>query len=300
MSDEVQETAGAAARNLLGAVGFITILIGAEMMAEKTGDRFGLGFGLVVGGIPIFFSGVFWKWLQRKLASGVSGKINEIAKDPRWWIAFLFILMGISYGQMSYVASHWDAGGGSLGWIWLGFVGLAFLYVIMTWRKLGIIVENQPKNKPVVALKNNPETERDILLLLDYAVDQSTAGLLSSLLDSAPIKIVADPDKGSAERYEDAKSFVRRVTSALANSQRAGEIAYHLSAAEGEAERMIRSNPPEVPEGTNLLDVRAWVIANLQCTRLYDYLWRQRKEVQDRALSKRSSLVDRLNERSPR
>ena len=49
MADEIPETAGAATRNLLSAVGFILILLGGDILLDKTGDRFPLGLGLVVG-----------------------------------------------------------------------------------------------------------------------------------------------------------------------------------------------------------------------------------------------------------
>src|SRR5258708_23571431 len=90
MAEELPETAGAATRNLLGAGGFIVILLGGELLLEKTGDRSALGLGLVIGGIPVFFAGVFWKWLQRRLTTAISVKLNLVAADPRALIVLLF------------------------------------------------------------------------------------------------------------------------------------------------------------------------------------------------------------------
>jgi hypothetical protein len=61
MSEEVQETPGAAVRNYFGALGFCVVLIGSEMIAEKGGERVVLGATLVAAGFPIFLSAVLWR-----------------------------------------------------------------------------------------------------------------------------------------------------------------------------------------------------------------------------------------------
>ena len=46
MSDAIEKTAAGATRSLLGALGFILLLLGLEMMTEKAGIQFGLGLFL--------------------------------------------------------------------------------------------------------------------------------------------------------------------------------------------------------------------------------------------------------------
>src|SRR5437660_375408 len=90
MADDAPENAGQAVRNYLGGLGFIVTLIGAELMKE--GQPW-LGGALVTAGLPIFLSGVLWRWIQGRLATGVSTKLNLVAADPRWWIASLFLII---------------------------------------------------------------------------------------------------------------------------------------------------------------------------------------------------------------
>jgi membrane-bound ClpP family serine protease len=75
MAEELPETAGAATRNLLGAVGFILILLGSEILLEKTGERFSLGVGLVSAGmailVPLGVGYAIYSWRKRRKNSVV-------------------------------------------------------------------------------------------------------------------------------------------------------------------------------------------------------------------------------------
>lgn len=59
----------------------------------------------------------------------------------------------------------------------------------------------------------DPQTERDLLLLLDFAVYQTTSELLDSLIKAAPLRILSEQLVLAAERYEESENiFSKCVT----------------------------------------------------------------------------------------
>jgi len=93
MSDEAQDTPVAATKSLLGALAFILLLLGAEMIAEKDGVRWGTGFFLVLSGVVCTYAAVFWNFVRKKLPKGATAEINTIATSPRWWLGLLLVLL---------------------------------------------------------------------------------------------------------------------------------------------------------------------------------------------------------------
>jgi hypothetical protein len=292
MADEIPETAGAATRNLLSAVGFILILLGGEILLDKTGDRFPLGLGLVVAGIPIFFVGVFWKWLQRRFATGIAKKLNWIAADPIWWVALFSVFTAFSFTQLGLGATA------------LILAPLGIGCATFAWRKAGkatarggddiALVDAQWRNK------TDAQIARDILLLLDFAVHQTTSELLDGLIKITPQRILAEPLVLAAEHYEEATKYLEQVRSKLAGSHRISDIATQLSDGEWQAEQQLRETPPEKrPAGIDPLDLRKWAIANRQCWLVSRYLISQLSEVKENLRTQRSGLIERFRLRSP-
>jgi hypothetical protein len=93
MSDEAPDTFDGAIRAFIGALGFIVALIGAEMMAEKDGVRFWLGLVLVLASLPVFLSVALWRSVRDRLSIRVLSDLNFVAKDGRWWIAAILVLL---------------------------------------------------------------------------------------------------------------------------------------------------------------------------------------------------------------
>lgn len=292
MADEIQETAGAATRNLLGAVGFILILLGGEILLDKTGDRFLLGLGLVAVGVPIFFVGVFWKWLQRRLAAGIAEKLNWIAADPIWWVALFSVFTAFSFTQLGLMSTT------------LILVPLGIGYAIFAWRKAGkaaaarsgadlSLVDAQWRNQ------RDAETARDLLLLLDFAVYQTTDELLDSLIGAAPQRVLDEQLVLAADRYEETTKYLQQVRTKLAGSHRMSDITTQLYDGERQTELQIRETPPDQrAAGIDPLDLRKWAIANRQCWLVHQYLIRQLAEVKETIRTQRSGLLDRYRLRS--
>jgi hypothetical protein len=92
MSDELAaETPDAAIRAYLFAIGFTLVLIGGEMMAEKPDPRFYTGLILVILGLPVHLSWVFWKKLKPWLGTSQLSEASAIATSVRWWLGILLV-----------------------------------------------------------------------------------------------------------------------------------------------------------------------------------------------------------------
>lgn len=79
----------AATKSLFGALAFILLLLGAEMIAEKGGPRWGTGIPLLVAGGICTYAAVFWKAVRKRLPTAATVEINAIATSPRWWLGTL-------------------------------------------------------------------------------------------------------------------------------------------------------------------------------------------------------------------
>jgi hypothetical protein len=94
MADELPETADAAIRAYLFAIGFTLVLIGGELMAEKDGTRFSAGLALVAIALPVHLTWVFWTRLKPRLAgTGLLPQASAVATSIRWWLGALFIAL---------------------------------------------------------------------------------------------------------------------------------------------------------------------------------------------------------------
>jgi hypothetical protein len=300
MSEEVPETAGAATRNLLGAVGFIMLLLGGEMLIDKTGGRFKLAIILIAGGVPIFFAGVCWKWLQNKLARGFSKKLNLLSNDPRWWLAILLFYIIGSYAQLSYSSSHWDVGAVSGDWVWIGLIVLAILYVVMTWRRIGIITA--PVTSSSQQTTNVSQNHLDMIHLLDFAINDTTYRMLQRLIEIADSPAVTDSFKAGLDTDDAHKSrewFVGYVRQELgAGTIRHSEYQSVMYAAQSEAEHELEATPQDQrPSGIDPLTVRRHMISERQFKRAILFLQNQRRDVEERLVQQRHRLIERLQQR---
>jgi hypothetical protein len=172
MADDAPENAGQAVRNYLGGLGFIVTLIGAELMKE--GHTYG-GAALVVAGLPIFLSGVLWKWLRTKLGNRVSAWLSAIASDSRWWIVSLLVLAGIAL-------------------LLVGPLGATLFLVFALSYTVNALLPTQRRDTPATATqpaapRKDAQVDRDLLILLDFAMYQSAALMIDNLIRSAPAAI---------------------------------------------------------------------------------------------------------------
>lgn len=301
MAGEAPLTAGGATRELLGAIGFILLLLGGEKILE--GKQIPLGGALCAAGGPIFFAGVFWRWLQDKLSTSLASRLNAAATEPFWWVGTLFALIAASYWLLGEAATHWD----SAPWVhglWPIFVALAFLYVLLAWRKLGIIKTANDSGR-VIDCKANPQNERDLLLLLDFSVYQTTLEMLSRLVADTPPAFTVDiakpfpPEHANATSQADAELYMRRVRQYICDgSDRASRYYSLIQSAEHEAVNELKSTPPQKrPEGIDPLILREYAIAYRQAVRTAAFLRYEQREIQETVIRQRSILIEQFRSR---
>jgi hypothetical protein len=94
MADEtLQESFSGSTKALLGAIGFLLLMFGGEIMIEKQEPRLALGAVLVACGILCFYLAWAGRALRRRLPAGSIARFNTIGADPRWWLISLLILI---------------------------------------------------------------------------------------------------------------------------------------------------------------------------------------------------------------
>lgn len=298
MADELPETAGAATRNLLGAVGFIVILLGGELLLEKTGERSTLGLALVIGGIPIFFLGVFWRWFQPKFAAGVAERLNFIAADPIWWVALVGIVAAFLFTQFGISVTALTTGAAGL------------VYAIYAWRHAA---EALKAAKPLQGAAGTAAVDsqlrvqsdaqaRDLLHLLDFGVYQTTLVMLSELVDRIPdiynvdVEAPLPPNLSNQHAHNDAQVYLQLVRNRICDgSDRAFRYENVMRHAQDAAERALKLTPPEErPQGIDPLVLRDYAISFRQAVFTGAFLRGEKQKIEDVLISQRSTLIDRF------
>lgn len=221
----------------------------------------------------------------------VAAALSSAARDARLWAVVLVALAFVS---------HIPAEGLLGPFIYSIPLFIGFLLFLAAWKYLKPPLKTEEVNTiKVGAAHKDPQTERDLLLLLDFAVYQTTAELLDSLIKTTPQRILTEPLVLAAERYEEATKYLQQVRSKLAGSHRMSNIANLLHDGEWQAEQEIREKRPEErPVGIDPLDLRKWAIANRQCWLVHQYLISQLAEVKETIAHQRAGLVERLSLRS--
>ena len=305
MAEEVPETADGAARAYLFAIGFTLVLIGGEMMAEKDGGRFWPGLILVILALPVHLGWVFWKIIKGKISPQLRRSLNEIATDARWWVATLLVLL--------------------CGFVVFPFFDLkSSILAGLDWRDLAIgafigaliIVISRSRSKPAAtlpvaaatsdsAITERNESARDLLLLLDFGITQTTVAMLDGLLRMAPdmpayegaFRVRDD----FALTHEASVDFVRQIGIRLDRGSRRHQMFLSvMMSAEGNAEREVEQTPPEQrPSGVDHLTLRKYAIAYLKCVTAIAFLRSQKREAEEKLVSQRHGLIERMSLRNP-
>jgi hypothetical protein len=146
---------------------------------------------------------------------------------------------------------------------------------------------------------NNP---RDILLLLDFVVHQSTILMLDDLLQHAPAGITpnAPLQLGGdfAIQNTAAKEFIELIRRKMdPGSWRRSNFENVMSTAEREAEHALEQTPMhERPHGIDPLALRRWVIVHRQCAYAITFLNGEKNEAEEKLRNQRFNLLERYRE----
>jgi hypothetical protein len=281
MADDAPENAGQAVRNYLGGLGFIVTLIGAELMKE--GNIYG-GAALVVAGLPIFLSGVLWKWLRTKLGNPAATWLSAIASDERWRIVSLLLLAGVTLLLIGPL-------GAAL------FFAFALSYAVIAFlpgRRETPAAATQPAP---TSTQIDGQTRLDLLHLIDFGIDQTTIVKLERLIATSTAPETThgsdDPDKAHQSR----NFYIGWVRQNL-DGDRLDMYRGLMQNAQFEAERVLRETPPDQRPPGDPLNVREHAISQLQFTQAVQFLRHQKREVEDRLISKRFQLIERRDLRN--
>jgi hypothetical protein len=157
-----------------------------------------------------------------------------------------------------------------------------------------------PPSSPI----SNPQTERDILILMHFTVYQSTVLMLDDLLNSAPEGIVEGPLQLGGDfalKNAAAQQFIDLVRRKLdPGSWRRSDFENLMRMAESNAEHQLEQTPVDQrPGGIDHLALRRWAIVHLQCARAIVFLRGQKREAKENLRNQRSNLLERYRLRNP-
>jgi hypothetical protein len=167
---------------------------------------------------------------------------------------------------------------------------------------VGTILHEQ--NVATTKSSSNPTAERDILLLMHFAVYQSTVLMLDDMLKDAPPGIsIAVPLQFNGDfalQNTVAKEFVDLIRRKMdPGSQRRSSFENVMNTAEHEAEYNLEQTPMnERPSGIDPLVLRRLAIAHRQCTRAIQFLEHEKKEAKENLLNQRFNLLQRYREQN--
>jgi len=95
MSETVEKTAGGATRGLLGSFSFILVMLGLEMVTDKTGIQLGLGVFLIIVGALCAYAAFFWESAKRVLSDDAQAAIGHFAQSRVTWALMIFLVLNV-------------------------------------------------------------------------------------------------------------------------------------------------------------------------------------------------------------
>jgi hypothetical protein len=104
MADEAPETIGGGFRGFLGALAFVSLLIGAEVLREQ--GPFWIGLSLIIAALPIYISPGIWNLIRKKNAAPKANKLEYLHhKDTDLGSAIITMALRSAWGRW-YAAQH--------------------------------------------------------------------------------------------------------------------------------------------------------------------------------------------------
>ena len=93
MSDAVEKTAAGATRGFLGSLSFILLMLGLEMLTDKSGIQLGLGFFLIIFGAICAYAAFFWESAKKILSMEAQVAIGRFSQSRMTWFGMLFLIL---------------------------------------------------------------------------------------------------------------------------------------------------------------------------------------------------------------
>jgi hypothetical protein len=246
-------------------------------------------------------SGVFWLQIK-KIWPPLTESVAAVATSPQsWFVLFIFISAILIFRRPPKHPNRAS--------IFAATDGLVELRNQMhdeqrilsesADRMRAELEENVAKIKATAAL--DQQVSRDITLLLDFAVYQSTIQMLDDLLIAAPTEGIAGPLQLGGlfdHQNEDKMAFIDFVRRKLdPGSWRRQNFEGVMENAAAFAERELEDTPIEQrPTGIDPLALRKWAIIHRQCSSAISFLQHQRNEANENLLGQRYNLLRRYAE----
>jgi len=293
MGEELPDEGGKAFRNLLGAVGLVLLFMGGEIIREQgivAGLQTAAPYYLGVSAF-VFMSAFLWRRARNWLGRQTVSSINSAAADVRWWVVLTIAFLVL----FRLTAATVD-------WTWVVAASVVLVAFLASWRHLAPQQGRVQATgiEALAAVPRDPQSPRDLLLLLDFAVYQTTVVMLEGFIQLANAPEVTDGiNSGDPAKVDYAKRwFIGHVGGRLGDrTDRQRDFRDVLFGAESEAERRLEEMPVD-QRPPDLLQARRRAIIDLQFTRTIGFLKQQKREVEEKIAAQRGKLIERLSLRT--
>ncbi|RTM14349.1 MAG: hypothetical protein EKK33_06645 [Bradyrhizobiaceae bacterium] len=260
----------------------------------------------------LFLVGLLWGFLK-EIYPPLTGWITSVATNPQSWfllIVLFFVLVAFTGRAKKKTQTGIDptteALNKALQELFERVGRIESLPASATLSDHGNLVTTvlnltKDTDARIDRLASNSRFDRDILILMNFALHQSAALLLESLLKVAPVEGVDSPLQlgGSFNLENESKAeFLELVRRKLdAGADRRGRFEGVVKSAEYTAEHEVEQTPMESrPTGIDPLALRKWAIVHRQCTRTVAFLQHEKLQVEEGLLAQRHDLLERFSE----
>lgn len=277
----------AAARWFLG--GTIVFASGFEAVVLFWEGKLPAAGGSFVVAVALMAILIYWDRLKSKLPR-VAAALAAAATDARLW-AILLLALAAFAGIPSIQ-------GGANTWIYALplFIGLALF--LAAWRYLApsTIERQHAEETTQPPLQIDGQTRLDLLHLFDVGIDETTIVTLDRLIDMSTGP-EATHGSDAEELHRSRNVYIAWVRQHLDGHRRDSYLNV-LQNAQFDAEHALREMPLDQRPAGDLLVAREHAISQLQFTRAVQFLGHQKREVEDRLISKRFQLIERRDLRN--
>lgn len=259
---------------------------------------------LVILALTVHLGWVFWKIIKKEVSPRLRVSLNNIATDARWWVATLLVLL-FGFVVFPFINFKSDVFGFHVIDVAIGAC-IGVLIIVFSRSRLRFSKAAQPATAAVSYASQLPldgQTRLDLIHLLEFSINETTFWMLDRLLDNAHSPEVTDGlahGQNTEEAHVSRQWFTGYVRQEIgAGTHRQSDYLNVLHAAQGEAERELESIPPDQrPPGIDQLALRRYMTSDLQFRRSILFLQNQKREIRDRLVSQRHSLIERSRQRS--
>jgi hypothetical protein len=256
--------------------------------------KFGAASSSLVVAVLLMAILIYWDRLKSKMPR-VMAALAAATADARLWAMMLLALAafaGIPNLQREPRT-----------WIYMLPLFIGLVLFLAGWRYLRAPKQELVVQDTKIVQSLDGQTRLDLIHLLDFSVNQTTFWMLDRLLETATSpEVTHGTDRGiyTEEAHNSRQWFLGHAQQELgAGTLRRSNFENVLHVAAADAERELEATPQDQrPSEIDALVLRRHMISECQFRRAILFLRHQRREMKDKLVNQRHTLIEFLQQRS--